>query len=181
MLFKKDTKQQGATARKVEEKYQAISEQQTEIKKISEETEKLENKVHDTSLLVSDVIEIKRKIADNNSLLETLKERMQASLLKVQEAKELISEIKQTETPASDEAYEKVRKAMVDFYNAIIDYQDKANSDTEHIRSLAYKVDDITIRVGDYQQDLNANDYMPSVPLHGLDRTARELQQEYKF
>ncbi|XZO08272.1 hypothetical protein ABU186_02105 [Weissella paramesenteroides] len=70
---------------------------------------------------------------------------------------------------------------MVNFYNAVIDYENKAEADTKHIRNLAYQVDDMTIRVGDYQKDLTPRDYMPRVPLHGLDRTASELRQEYNF
>ncbi|MCM6765239.1 hypothetical protein [Weissella paramesenteroides] len=182
MLFtKKETKQQSATEIKVNSMYQKVAEQKTAIKNIEDENTELEEKVHDTSLSVSEVIEMKRKIAENNSVLETLKERLQGSLLTVEEARTLIDEIKRTETPTSDEAYKKAKEAMVNFYNAVIDYENKAEADTKHIRNLAYQVDDVTIRVGDYQKDLNAHDYMPSVSLHGLDHTARELQQEYKF
>ncbi|QPI46655.1 hypothetical protein [Weissella paramesenteroides] len=182
MLFtKKETKQQSATEIKVKSIYQKVAEQKTAIKNIEDENAELEAKVHDTSLSVSEVIEMKRKIADNKAVLETLKERLQGSLLTVEEARTLIDEIKRTETTTSDEAYKKAKEAMVNFYNAVIDYENKAEADTKHIRNLAYQVDDVTIRVGDYQKDLNAHDYMPSVPLHGLDHTARELRQEYKF
>lgn len=182
MLFnKKETKQQGATEIKVKSIYQKVAEQKTAIKNIEDENAELEAKVHDTSLSVSEVIEMKRKIAENNSVLETLKERLQGSLLTVEEARTLIAEITRTETTTSDEAYKKAWGAMIDFYNAVIDYKNKAAVDEQHIRNLAYKVDDVTIRVGDYQKDLNPHDYMPKVPLHGLDRTASELWQEYKF
>ena len=182
MLFnKKETKQQGATEIKVKSMYQKVAEQKTAIKNIEDENTELEAKVHDTSLSVSEVIEMKRKMAENNSVLETLKERLQGSLLTVEEAKELIREIERTETPTSDEAYKKAWQAMIDFYNAVIDYKNKAAVDEQHIRNLAYKVDDMTIKVEDWRQNLTPSDYMPSVPLHGLDRTARELWQEYKF
>lgn len=182
MLFnKKETKQQGVTEIKVKSMYQKVAEQKTAIKNIEDENTELEAKVHDTSLSVSEVIEMKRKMAENNSVLETLKERLQGSLLTVEEARTLIDEIKRTETPTSDEAYKKARQAMIDFYNAVIDYKKKAAVDEQHIRNLAYKVDDMTIKVEDWRQNLTPSDYMPSVPLHGLDRTARELWQEYKF
>lgn len=182
MLFtKKETKQQSATEIKVKSMYQKVAEQKTAIKNIEDENTELEAKVHDTSLSVSEVIEMKRKMAENNSVLETLKERLQGSLLTVEEARSLIDEIKRTETPTSDEAYKKAKEAMVNFYNAVIDYENKAEADTKHIRNLAYQIDDVTIRVGDYQKDLTPRDYMPRVPLHGLDRTASELRQEYNF
>ena len=182
MLFnKKETKQQGATEIKVKSMYQKVAEQKTAIKNIEDENTELEAKVHDTSLSVSEVIEMKRKIAENNSVLETLKERLQGSLLTVEDARKLISEIKKSETADSDEAYKKAKEAMIDFYNAVIDYKNKAAVDEQHIRNLAYKVKDMTIEVEDWRQMLSAYDYMPSVPLHGLDRTARELWQEYKF
>ncbi|XZO08273.1 hypothetical protein ABU186_02110 [Weissella paramesenteroides] len=116
MLFnKKETKQQGATALKVKEMYQKVAEQKTAIKNIEDENTELEAKVHDTSLSVSEVIEMKRKMAENNSVLETLKERLQGSLLTVEEAKELIREIERTETPTSDEAYKKLKKQWSTF------------------------------------------------------------------
>lgn len=182
MLFnKKETKQQGATEIKVKSMYQKVAEQKTAIKNIEDENTELEAKVHDTSLSVSEVIEMKRKMAENNSVLETLKERLQGSLLTVEEARTLIDEIKRTETPTSDEAYKKARQAMIDFYNAVIDYKNKAAVDERHIRNLSYKVKDMTVKVEDRRQMLSAYDYMPSVPLHGLDHTARELQQKYNF
>ena len=74
MLFtKKETKQQGATEIKVNSMYQKVAEQKTAIKNIEDENAELEAKIHDTSLSVSEVIEMKRKIAENNSVLETLK------------------------------------------------------------------------------------------------------------
>lgn len=182
MLFnKKETKQQGATEIKVKSMYQKVAEQKTAIKNIEDENAELEEKVHDTSLSVSEVIEMKRKIAENKAVLETLKERLQGSLLTVEEAKELIREITRTETPTSDEAYKKAWGAMIDFYNAVIDYKNKAAVDEQHIRNLAYKVDDVTIKVEDWRQNLTPLDYMLHVPLHGLDRKASELWQEYKF
>ncbi|MDF8372117.1 hypothetical protein [Weissella paramesenteroides] len=182
MLFnKKETKQQGATEIKVKSMYQKVAEQKTAIKNIEDENTELEAKVHDTSLSVSEVIEMKRKMAENNSVLETLKERLQGSLLTVEEAKELIDEIKRTETPTSDEAYKKARQAMIDFYNSVIDYKNKAAADERHIRNLSYEVRDMTIEVEDWRQNLTPIHYMPRVPLHGLDRTASELRQEYKF
>lgn len=182
MLFnKKETKQQGATEIKVKSMYQKVAEQKTAIKNIEDENTELEAKVHDTSSSVSEVIEMKCKMAENNSVLETLKERLQGSLLTVEEARTLIDEIKRTETPTSDEAYKKARQAMIDFYNAVIDYKNKATVDEQHIRNLSYKVDDMTIKVEDWRQNLTPSDSMLHVPLHGLDRTARELQQEYKF
>lgn len=182
MLFnKKETKQQGATEIKVKSMYQKVAEQKTAIKNIEDENTELEAKVHDTSSSVSEVIEMKRKMAENNSVLETLKERLQGSLLTVEEARTLIDEIKRTETPTSDEAYKKAKEAMVNFYNAVIDYKNKAAVDEQHIRNLAYQVDDVTIRVGDYRKDLAPSDYMPRVPLHGLDHTANELWQKYRF
>ncbi|WP_288573422.1 hypothetical protein [uncultured Weissella sp.] len=182
MLFnKKETKQQGATEIKVKSMYQKVAEQKTAIKNIEDENTELEAKVHDTSSSVSEVIEMKRKIAENNSVLETLKERLNNSLLTVEDARKLISEIKKSETADSDEAYKRARQAMIDFYNAVIDYKNKAAADERHIRSLSYEVRDMTIEVEDWRQNLMAQDYMPRVALHGLDRTARELQQEYKF
>lgn len=182
MLFnKKETKQQGATEIKVKSMYQKVAEQKTAIKNIEDENTELEAKIHDTSSSVSEVIDMKRKIAENNSVLETLKERLQGSLLTVEEAKELIHEIKRTETPTSDEAYKKARQAMIDFYNAVIDYKNKAAADERHIRNLSYEVRDMTMESKDRREILSAYDYMPSVPLHGLDRTARELWQEYRF
>ena len=182
MLFnKKETKQQGATEIKVKSMYQKAAEQKKAIKNIEDENTELEEKVHDTSLSVSEVIEMKRKIAENNSVLETLKERLQGTLLTVEEARTLIDEIKRTETPTSDEAYKKAWGAMIDFYNAVIDYKNKAAVDEQHIRYLAYKVKDMTVEVEDLREMLNANDYMPQVPLHGMYRTASELRQEYKF
>ena len=44
-------------------------------------------------------------------------------MLTVEEAKELIREITRTETPTSDETYKKAWAAMIDFYNAAIDYK----------------------------------------------------------
>lgn len=182
MLFnKKETKQQGATEIKVKSMYQKVAEQKTAIKNIEDENTELEAKVHDTSSSVSEVIEMKRKIAENNSVLETLKERLQGSLLTVEEAKELIREIKKSETADSDEAYKRAMQAMIDFYKAVIDYKDKAAADERHIRSLSYEVRDMTIEVEDWRQNLMAQDYMPRVSLHGLDRTAQELRQAYKF
>lgn len=182
MLFnKKETKQQGATEIKVKTMYQKVAEQKTAIKNIEDENTELEAKVHDTSLSVSEVIEMKRKMAENNSVLETLKERLQGSLLTVEEARTLIGEIKRTETPTSDEAYKKAKEAMVNFYNAVIDYKNKAAADERHIRNLSYDVRDMTIEVEDWRQNLLGSDYMIKVPLHGLDRTASELRQEYKF
>lgn len=182
MLFnKKENKQQSATLQKVTEMHEEITTQQAEIKNLETEITELEEKVHDTSLSVSEVIEMKRKIAENNSVLETLKERLQGSLLTVEEARTLIDEIKRTETTTSDEAYKKAKEAMVNFYNAVIDYKNKAAVDEQHIRNLAYKVDDMTIKVEDWRQNLTPSDSMLHVPLHGLDRTASELRQEYKF
>lgn len=182
MLFnKKETKQQGATEIKINSMYQKVAEQKTAIKNIEDENAELEAKVHDTSLSVSEVIEMKRKITDNKVVLETLKERLQGSLLTVEEARTLIAEITRTETPTSDEAYKKAWEAMIDFYNAVIDYKSKAAVDEQHIRNLAYKVDDVTIKVEDWRRNLTPLDYMPKVPLHGLDRKASELRQEYKF
>lgn len=182
MLFtKKETKQQSATEIKVKSMYQKVAEQKTAIKNIEDENTELEEKVHDTSLSVSEVIEMKRKITDNKAVLETLNERLTGSLLTVEEAKELIHEITRTETPTSDEAYKKAWGAMIDFYNAVIDYKNKAAVDERHIRNLSYKVKDMTVEAEDWREMLSAYDYMPSVPLHGLDRTARELQQKYNF
>ncbi|WP_258088938.1 hypothetical protein [Weissella fangxianensis] len=182
MLFtKKETKQQGATEIKVNSMYQKVAEQKTAIKNIEDENTELEAKVHDTSLSVSEVIEMKRKITDNKAVLETLNERLHSSLLMVEDARKLISEIKKSETADSDEAYKKAISSMVTFHNVVMEYTKKAKKDETNIRQLAYMVDDITTRTGDYQKDLNAHDYMPRVPLHGLDRTANELRQEYKF
>lgn len=182
MLFtKKETKQQSATEIKVNSMYQKVAEQKTAIKNIEDENTELEEKVHDTSLSVSEVIEIKRKITDNKAVLETLNERLNGSLLTVEEARTLIGEIKRTETPTSDEAYKRARQAMIDFYNAVIDYKNKAAADEQHIRYLSYKVKDMTVEVEDRREMLSPYDYMPIVPLHGLDRTARELQQKYNF
>ena len=182
MLFnKKETKQQGATEIKVKSMYQKVAEQKTAIKNIEDENTELEAKVHDTSSSVSEVIEMKRKMAENNSVLETLKERLQGSLLTVEEARTLIDEIKRTETPTSDEAYKKAWEAMIDFYNAVIDYENKAEADEQHIRNLSYKVKDMTVEVEDRREMLSPYVYMPKVPLHGLDRTASELWQKYRF
>ncbi|WP_288573257.1 hypothetical protein [uncultured Weissella sp.] len=182
MLFtKKETKQQSAILQKVTDMHGAITTQQAEIKSLETEIRELEEKVHDTSLSVSEVVDMKRQIADKKLLLETLNQRLSASILSVDEARELISKIVKTEKTEYYESREKVKQAMIDLNESIYECAKVADKNEQHLRHFTYMVNDITIRVGDYQKDLNANDYMPRVRVPNLLKTARDLQQEYKL
>lgn len=182
MLFnKKENKQQSATLQKVTEMHEEITTQQAEIKNLETEITELEEKVHDTSLSVSEVVDMKHQLADKKLFLETLNQRLSASILTVDEAKELINKIVNTEKTEYYKSREKVKQAMIDLNESIYECAKVADKNEQHLRHFTYMINDITIRVGDYQKDLNANDYMPQVRVPNLLKTARDLKQEYKF